>query len=211
MKKIYFFLIMLSLAGLGPIAFAKTHKDTFPVSCDVLWPAVKDAVRNSGKYGIIGIDNTEMSVSYNIGGTLTGKRINSAVLNRLSENACEMQTQTAFSGLVNNDAADFKKRVDEALARQPKTPEKAVKEVPQQGHEANAGKEQSVEIDAARQEQGTVTLNSNPDAVEVSVDGSFVGTTPAKIKLAAGKHKIRALLDGYENWEREIEDRKSVV
>ena len=28
-----------------------------------------------------------------------------------------MQIQTAYSGLVNNDAADFKKRVDESLAK----------------------------------------------------------------------------------------------
>jgi hypothetical protein len=42
---------------------------------------VKDALRNSGKYGILGIDNTEMTASFVIGGTLSGKRINSLVLN----------------------------------------------------------------------------------------------------------------------------------
>jgi hypothetical protein len=29
-----------------------------------------------------------------------------------------MQIQTAYSGLGNNDAGDFKKRVDESLAKQ---------------------------------------------------------------------------------------------
>jgi hypothetical protein len=38
----------------------------------VLWPAVKDTPRNSGKYGILGIDNTEMTASFVIGGTLGG-------------------------------------------------------------------------------------------------------------------------------------------
>lgn len=97
-------------------AFAKTHKELFEVSCSELWPAVKDTLRNSGKYGIIGIDNGEMTASYNIGGFLTGKRINSLVLNRKGKQ-CEMQVQTSFSGLVNNDEKDLVKRVKESLAK----------------------------------------------------------------------------------------------
>ena len=205
MKRICLFVIVSALAGLGPVAFAKTHRDTYPVSCNVLWPAVKDAVRNSGQYGIIAIDNAEMAISYNIGGGLGGKRINSAVLNRLGENSCEMQTQTAFSGLVHNDAGDFKKRVEESLARLPKTTEKTAKELPQPGREASAGNEQSAATGAARQEQGVVNLTSNAEAVEVSIDGALVGTTPARMKLAAGKHRIRAVLNGYDDWEREVE------
>jgi len=108
--------ILMSLIVAGP-SFAKTHKEMYSVPCSTLWPAVKDTLRNSGKYGIIGIDSTEMTASFNIGGTLTGKRINSVVLNGKGD-SCEMQIQTAFSGLVNNDAADFKKRVDASLAKQ---------------------------------------------------------------------------------------------
>jgi hypothetical protein len=114
---VWFVISAIASVGLLPTACAKTHKDNFSVSCDVLWPAVKDAVRNSGKYGIVGIDNTEMSISYVIGGTLGGKRINSVVLNRLSATSCEMQTQTAYSGLIHNDAGDFKQRVDESLKK----------------------------------------------------------------------------------------------
>lgn len=97
-------------------AFGKTHKDVFAVPCSELWPALKDTLRNSGKYGIIGIDNTEMTASFNIGGALGGKRINSVVLNSQGT-GCEMQTQTAFSGLAHNDAGDLKKRVEESLAK----------------------------------------------------------------------------------------------
>ncbi len=94
--------------------FAKTHKDMFEVPCEKLWAAFKDTLRNSGKYGIIGIDNSEMTASYNIGGFLTGKRINSVVLNAKG-NSCEMQTQTSFSGLINHDYDDMKKRVQQSL------------------------------------------------------------------------------------------------
>ena len=97
-------------------ALAKTHKDTFNVPCSTLWPAVKDVLRNSGKYGIISIVNDELTASYNIGGSLTGKRINTVLLNAQG-NTCEMQIQTAYSGFVNNDAGDFKKRVDESLVK----------------------------------------------------------------------------------------------
>jgi len=99
------------------MSFAKTHKDSYSVPCSALWPAVKDALRNSGKYGILGIDSTEMTASFVIGGTLGGKRINSVVLNG-KENTCEMQVQTAFSGITHDDAGDFKKRVDASLAQQ---------------------------------------------------------------------------------------------
>jgi hypothetical protein len=95
---------------------AKTHKDEYNVPCNTLWQAVRDTVRNSGKYGIISINDSELTASYNIGGTLTGKRINTVLLNPQG-NGCEMQIQTAYSGLVNNDASDFKKRVDDSLAK----------------------------------------------------------------------------------------------
>jgi len=114
--------LMLLIAA-GP-SFAKTHKDMYSMQCSALWPAVKDALRNSGKYGILGIDNTEMTASFVIGGTLSGKRINSVVLNAKGD-ACEMQVQTAYSGLVHNDEGDFKKRVDESLAKQPSPTAKA--------------------------------------------------------------------------------------
>jgi hypothetical protein len=107
--------VALLLAVAVP-AVAKTHKDEYTIPCSTLWPAVKDTIRNSGKYGIISITNDEMTASYNIGGNLTGKRINTVLLNPQGS-GCEMQIQTAYSGLVNNDASDFKKRVDESLIK----------------------------------------------------------------------------------------------
>ena len=110
-------IVVVVLSSLTVPAFGKTHKDVFDVPCTTLWPAVKDVLRNSGKYGIIGIDSQEMTASYNIGGTLGGKRTNSLVLNAQGEK-CELQVQTAYSGLIHDDYGDLKKRVDEALAKQ---------------------------------------------------------------------------------------------
>ena len=97
-------------------AFGKTHKESFEAPCSELWSAVKDTLRNSGKYGIIGIENSEMTASYNIGGTFGGKRINSVLLNSQGT-GCEMQTQTAFTGLAHNDARAFRDRVEKSLAK----------------------------------------------------------------------------------------------
>lgn len=114
---------MLALTVLMVVgsSFAKTHKDLYSVPCTTLWSAVKDVLRNSGKYGILGIDNTEMTASFIIGSTLSGRRVNSAVLTAKG-NSCEMQVQSTYSGLTHHDADDFKTRVDASLAQQQQSP-----------------------------------------------------------------------------------------
>jgi len=83
----------------GP-AFAKVHKDMYSVACGVSWPVVKDTLRNSGKYGILGMDSAEMTATYSMGiGSIGQKRVNSVVLNVKGDNSCEMQTQSGFSGV----------------------------------------------------------------------------------------------------------------
>jgi hypothetical protein len=116
MKRIAVAGLMLVIVA-GP-SFAKTHQDTYPVPCSVLWPAVKDTLRNSGKYGILGMENTEMSATYSVGmGSLGQKRSNSVLLNVKGDTSCEMVTQSGYGGLGTNDAGDFKKRVDASLAK----------------------------------------------------------------------------------------------
>lgn len=124
--------VLLVVVGSG---FAKVHRDMYPVACSVLWPAVKDTLRNSGKYGIMGMDSTEMTATYTMGiGAVGQKRVNSVVLNTKGDNSCEMVVQSGYSGLTNDDAGDFKKRVDKSLAQlqsapsaQPAKPENPAK------------------------------------------------------------------------------------
>lgn len=97
--------------------FASTHRENYNVPCKTLWSAVKDTLKNSGKYGIRSIDNEELIASYNMGGNLSDKRINSVILNAKGESVCEMQVQTAYSGLIHNDYGDFKDRVEKSLAK----------------------------------------------------------------------------------------------
>jgi hypothetical protein len=121
MRRFAMAVLLLSIVAVP--AFAKTHKDDYSVSCTVLWAAVKDTLRNSGKYGIMGMDNGEMTASFSIGiGSIGQKRVNSVALNAKGD-SCEMVVQSGFSGLTNDDAGDFKKRVDKSLAAQQQSPQ----------------------------------------------------------------------------------------
>lgn len=52
--------------------------------------------------------------------------------------------------------------------------------------------------------RGAVNVSSNPAGADVSVDGDFVGNSPASLKLAPGKHSITVKMSGYKDWSREI-------
>jgi hypothetical protein len=86
--------------------------------------SVKDTLRNSGKYGILGMVESEMTATYSMGiGAIGQKRVNSVVLNVKDDNSCEMVVQSGYSGWTNDDAGDFNKRVDKSLAKlQPPPP-----------------------------------------------------------------------------------------
>lgn len=51
---------------------------------------------------------------------------------------------------------------------------------------------------------GTVSISSVPYLAEVFVDGASIGYTPAKLKLAPGKHEFRCEKNGYRAWTKEI-------
>jgi len=187
-----FVLVTLLLAFALPV-FASTHKEPYNVPCNTLWAALKDTLRNSGKYGIIGIDNNEMTASYNIGGNLTGKRLNSVVLNSTDNgNGCEMQIQTAYSGLINNDAGDLKKRVDESLAKLKAAPPANPATAPENVNAAPAPAQASFAID------------STPTGADIEIDGAFVGNTPSTISLAPGSHQIVVKKKGFTDWTRKL-------
>ena len=118
----YLVLALIFLALALP-AFGKTYKSTYPVSCSEVWPAVKDTLSNPENYDVTESDDAQMKASYdvkhaahvNISGTLL-QRKNHVVL--VSKGAtCEMQVVSNYSGWEHNDQGDFKKRVDDSLAK----------------------------------------------------------------------------------------------
>jgi hypothetical protein len=190
MKRTVLLILLLSFAV--PTC-ASTHKDVYNVSCNELWRALKDTLKNSGKYGIIGIDNAEMTASYNIGGNLTAKRVNSAVLNSKDNGAnCELQVQTAYSGWVNNDAGDLKKRVDESLAKLKSEPLPNPTATPEQSNAPTAPA------------QAVLSIDSTPPGADIEIDGGFVGNTPSTVSVASGSRQIAVKKKGFTAWNKTL-------
>jgi hypothetical protein len=53
-----------------------------------------------------------------------------------------------------------------------------------------------------------INVQSTPPSAKVFVDGNFKGTTPVKIDLKPGKHRVRVMLEGYQSWEHQVEVRE---
>ncbi|MGC2195233.1 MAG: PEGA domain-containing protein [Terriglobales bacterium] len=64
------------------------------------------------------------------------------------------------------------------------------------------GKLTSVERNA--QALVPVRISSVPGGADVFLDGSFVSSTPAVLRLQAGTYKVAVKMSGYADWEREI-------
>jgi len=72
------------------------------------------------------------------------------------------------------------------------------------GGETRAAGGQPAATAPAEAAKGGVNVSSNPSGADVSVDGEFVGNSPATLKLAPGKHTLSVRLSGYKDWSREI-------
>jgi hypothetical protein len=114
-------MLALALPAFG--AGNKTYKTTYPVPCSELWGAVKVALGNPENYKDVQSDDDKMIADYNvkhsihwsvIGAVNQGK--NHVSLMSIGT-TCEMSVVSMYSGLSHNDQGDFKKRVEEALAK----------------------------------------------------------------------------------------------
>jgi PEGA domain len=56
-----------------------------------------------------------------------------------------------------------------------------------------------------------VQVSSDPAGADIEIDGSFVGSTPSEIELAAGEHSIVVKKTGYKAWERKIKTTAGAV
>jgi len=125
-------MLALALPAFG--AGNRIYKTTYPVACGELWGAVKVALGNPDNYKDVQSDEEKMAADYNvkhsihwsvIGAVNQGKNHVSLAP---TGTTCEMSVLSMYSGLSHNDQGDFKKRVDEALAKvQASTPAEPTK------------------------------------------------------------------------------------
>jgi hypothetical protein len=116
-------LVVLISIALALPAFGKTYKSTYPIPCSQLWGAVKDTLGNPENYAEVQSDESKLTASFhpkhsvhvNVSGALL-QRTNRVTL-VTKGTGCEMQVVSNYSGWEHDDQGDFKKRVDEFLAK----------------------------------------------------------------------------------------------
>ena len=59
-------------------------------------------------------------------------------------------------------------------------------------------------VDTTDSEHGTITLQSTPFDCEITIDGAYVGYSPATLEITPGKHTLRLVHTGYKEWTTEI-------
>jgi hypothetical protein len=102
-------------------------------------------------------------------------------------------------GAGNRMADKFFQQVEEELARA-SSQKTAVK--PETPHvEAPPGARPTA---ATNDGTGQIDVSAVPDGADISVDGNFIGSAPATLKLGGGKHVISVTHQGFKAWTREV-------
>jgi hypothetical protein len=57
---------------------------------------------------------------------------------------------------------------------------------------------------SASSDKTQIQVSSTPDAADIEIDGSFIGSTPSTVGVAAGHHQISVKKSGFKPWERKI-------
>lgn len=60
-------------------------------------------------------------------------------------------------------------------------------------------------VDRSGQPPSKVTVRSEPDGADVYLGADFVGSTPATLELPTGIYKVSLRLNGYKDWQREVQ------
>lgn len=93
--------------------FGQVQVYSYAMPCDALWPALKDTVRNSGKYAPLLLDSKEMVASFATKAIRDTFGIESAVLDSTPV-GCSLRVVSPGLGVDNGD---LKKQIDKSLAK----------------------------------------------------------------------------------------------
>jgi len=92
----------------------EVHTEIFDVTCNVLWIALNDTLKKSGKYDVLGVDDSDTIAVYMVG------RIDlhfDWVILKSEQNNCAMQIMVSFPKERSHDAGDLIKRVQASLSK----------------------------------------------------------------------------------------------
>ncbi len=123
MTKTRLLVVALMSLALALPAFGKSHKSSYSFPCSEVWTAVKETLGNEENYSKVELNETTMTAAYHVkhavhisaGGAIL-QRTNHVALESNGA-ACDIKIGSNYSGIEHNDADEFKKRVDDALAK----------------------------------------------------------------------------------------------
>ena len=101
--------LFLACVALPALAM-KSHSETFPQPCDVIWKA-SIAVAKTQDYRIVSVSKEEQIISLAAGGAWWGERIISLSLAPGVEHGCTATVQSRYSGIQHSDGPDLLGRI----------------------------------------------------------------------------------------------------
>ncbi len=186
------------------------HREEYDVPCGVLWPAVKDALANSGRFTARKFDDHNMVAEYSSG--TSSKTHDGTVMLTGNGKGCELQLESTFAAIyMGTDSEEVKQQVGLSLAKVKSGAAMAPAVVAAPSGAAPAGRaaNQATATSAARSAGGKhsgaeLTVSSTPDGAEIEIDHKVAGNTPMTVPLSHGEHWVTLHKDGYRLWRRRI-------
>ncbi len=192
---------------------------TLPYPKDVVYSAAYRVVVR-GPYKIVEADRDAGTIRFSYAHyqyKLTGQAIPEAVLLFTVDKVDDKTSRTSLSAVKQSDTA-FETGGIPGLFKHPER--KATKEFWKNLETELLNKNQASSADVAPDsypsataqsnqtsktpELVTVTVKSDPDGAEITVDGKFVGSTPSTLRLVPGEHAVRVEKSGYKAWQRTL-------
>ena len=116
-------IVVVLLMSFALPALGNAYKYAYPVACSEIWGAVKDTLANPDNYANVQSDDASMTAAYSprhsVHFDVTGVilQCTNHVTLVSAGPGCEMQVVSNYSGWGHEDQGDFKKRVEESIAK----------------------------------------------------------------------------------------------
>ena len=96
-------------------ASAKSKRDVYPMACDVLWTAVKNALDSPRDYGVLSENDLSLQASFVVVGNLV--KYTDRITLEEEDGGCRMNLRILQVGADNTDERAFRKRLKKSLAK----------------------------------------------------------------------------------------------
>jgi len=96
-------------------ASAKSRRDVYPLSCDVLWTAVKNTLNHPRDYGILSVNDLSLRASFLVVGNLV--QYTDRVALSEQDGGCKLDLRMLQVGSDNSDERGFRKRLKRSLVK----------------------------------------------------------------------------------------------